>query len=64
MLNRKKCGKQNLELIKTKDITKGTAEDNCDCLFEKTAKKYTPEEAAKLTTEQEQEIWDECAYSW
>ncbi|MDZ7742095.1 MAG: hypothetical protein U5Q03_10175 [Bacteroidota bacterium] len=43
---------------------KATAEDYCDCIFKKTAEKYTPAEAAKLTTEQEQQIWDECDYSW
>jgi hypothetical protein len=50
-------------------LTKGgqneaTAADYCDCIFEKTAEKYTPEEAGQITPEQEQEIWDQCDYSW
>jgi len=41
-----------------------TAADYCDCIYEKTSAKYTPEEAANLSIEQEREIWDECDYSW
>jgi hypothetical protein len=41
-----------------------TAADYCDCIYEKMSAKYTPEEAANLTIEQEREIWDECDYSW
>ena len=41
-----------------------TADDYCDCIFEKTSQKYTPEEAANLTVDQERTIWDECDYSW
>ncbi len=40
------------------------ADDFCDCMFEKTAEKYTPEEAVNITEEQEQKIWEECNYSW
>lgn len=40
------------------------AKDHCDCMYEKTSEKYTPEESALLTVEQEREIWRECDYSW
>ncbi|MCF8228137.1 MAG: hypothetical protein K9G58_14630 [Bacteroidales bacterium] len=52
------------ELLMDNGEDKATAEDYCDCMFKKTAEAYTPEEAAKLTTKQEQEIWDKCDYSW
>ena len=39
-------------------------EDHCDCMYKKTAKKYTPEEAYQLTVEQERKIWEACDYRW
>lgn len=49
-------------------VANGTTEDDakgfCDCMFEKTSKKYTPEEAAGLTEEEEQALWQECDYQW
>lgn len=59
-----KWKKECNELLTNNGTAKDDAEDFCDCMFEKTARKYTPEEAAKLTEKQEQEIWQECDYQW
>ncbi len=54
-----------LELFKEMDgVSRAVAEDHCDCMLKKTAKKYTPEEATQLTIEQERKIWEECDYQW
>lgn len=55
-----KCTK----ILTDRGVAEADANDYCDCMFEKTSKKYTPEEAESLTTEQVQEIWQECDYSW
>lgn len=52
------------KLLMSNGEREATAEDYCDCMYDKTSEKYTPEEAAKLTENQEREIWDECDYSW
>lgn len=52
------------QMLVEEGITAAVAEDHCDCMYEKTSAKYTPEEAAALTVEQEREIWEECDYSW
>ena len=36
----------------------------CDCMLKKTSEKYTPEEAAKITTDEERKLWQECDYQW
>lgn len=53
-----------VNLLEGGTTTRAVAEDHCDCMFDKTAKRYTPEEAAALTVEQERQIWEECDYSW
>lgn len=53
-----------LKLLKENGTSEGPAKEFCDCMFEKTSEMYTPEEAAGLTTKQEQEIWDKCDYNW
>jgi len=45
--------------LKTKD-----ANDFCDCMLKRTSQKYTPEEAAKITIEEERKLWNECDYQW
>lgn len=52
------------ELLVGHGTTKDVAADYCDCMFQKTSEKYTPDEAAVLTAEQERKIWEECNYSW
>lgn len=53
-----------LESFIALDVEKAVAEDHCDCMYKKTAKKYTPEEAYQLTVEQERKIWEACDYRW
>lgn len=45
--------------LKTKD-----ANDFCDCMLKKTSEKYTPEEATKITVDEERKLWNECDYRW
>jgi hypothetical protein len=45
--------------LKSKD-----ANDFCDCMLKKTSQKYTPEEATKITIEEERKLWNECDYQW
>jgi len=52
------------ELLVKNGTPAGDAAEFCDCMFKKTAEKYTPKEAAALTEKQEQEIWEECDYQW
>ena len=53
-----------VETLMTLDVEKTVAEDHCDCMFTKTAKKYTPDEAEELTVEEERKIWENCDYRW
>lgn len=53
-----------MELLLSNGVNKPVAADHCDCIFKKTSEKYTPEEAANITTEEERKIWEECDYSW
>ena len=53
-----------LKMLESNQVFEGVAEDVCDCMLEKTAESYTPEEAAKLTREEEQKIWEKCDYRW
>ena len=63
--NQKAEWKENCEeFLITRGVDKGDAKDFCDCMLEKTADKYTPEEAKNITEEQEQEIWQACDYQW
>lgn len=52
------------QLLVANGTTEADAEGFCDCMFKKTAEKYTPEEAAQITEEEEQKIWQECDYQW
>ncbi|MBU2553879.1 MAG: hypothetical protein KKF98_05420 [Bacteroidetes bacterium] len=45
-------------------VEKKNAVDFCDCMFEKTSDKYTPEEAEGITAEEERKLWNECDYNW
>ena len=60
----KKWKTECTDLLTGHGTTKAEAEGYCDCMFQKTAEKYTPAQAAKLTAEQERKIWEEFAYSW
>ncbi len=50
-------------LIK-KGVKDNQAKDVCDCMLKKTSEKYTPEEATKITIEEERKLWGECNYQW
>jgi len=56
----KKCK----DFMKTNGVEDKNADDFCDCMLEKTSEKYTPEEAAKITEEEERKLWESCDYTW
>ncbi|MFA5419574.1 MAG: hypothetical protein WC341_14075 [Bacteroidales bacterium] len=53
-----------MKFMKDVNVEEKDAADFCDCMYEKTSKNYTPEEAQNITTEQQREIWSECDYTW
>lgn len=53
-----------LKMLEANQTFKGVAEDVCDCMLKKTSESYTPEEAANITREEEQKIWEKCDYRW
>jgi len=53
-----------MELMQENNIPNGEAEGTCDCIFKKTSEKYTPEEAAKITEEEEGKLWQACDYQF
>lgn len=60
-----KTWKENcVNMFNTNENLEGPVEDLCDCMFEKTSEKYTPEEAANITPEEEQKLLEECSDSW
>ncbi len=52
------------EFMKTNGVEDKNAVDFCDCMLEKTSKEYTPDEAAKITEEEERKLWESCDYTW
>lgn len=50
--------------MNTNGVEGKNATDFCDCMLEKTSEKYTPEEAANITEEEERKLWESCDYSW
>lgn len=56
----KKCK----DFMKTNGVEEKNAVDFCDCMLEKTSEKYTPEEAAQITEEEERKLWESCDYTW
>jgi len=57
---------ESLQLMKNKNIKINDKDANafCDCMLKKMSEKYTPTEAAKITTEEERKLWQECDYQW
>lgn len=53
-----------LKMLEENQVFEGVAEEVCDCMLEKTAESYTPEEAAEISREEEQKIWEKCDYNW
>ena len=50
--------------METNGVEEKNAVDYCDCMLEKTSQNYTPEEAAKITEDEERKLWESCDYSW
>ncbi len=50
--------------MNTNGVEEKNAVDFCDCMLEKTSENYTPEEAAKITEEEERKLWESCDYTW
>lgn len=38
--------------------------DLCDCKYQVTSRKYTPEEAQRLSRNQVMDLMEECNYNW
>lgn len=55
-----KCKK----FMKDNGVEEKNAVDFCDCMLKKTSEKYTPEEAANITEEEERKLWEGCDYTW
>ncbi len=53
-----------MKFMKDNGVEEKNAVDFCDCVLEKTSEKYTPEEAANITEEEERKLWDSCDYDW
>ena len=53
-----------VKMLEANQVFEGVAEDVCDCMLEKTSESYTPEEAATITRDEEQKIWEKCDYNW
>lgn len=53
-----------MKFMTTKGVEEPNAVDFCDCMYEKTSEKYTPDEAKNITSEEEGKLWSECDYSW
>ncbi len=45
-------------------VEKKNAVDFCDCMYEKTSDKYTPEEAENITADEERKLWEDCDFNW
>jgi hypothetical protein len=52
------------KFMNDRGLEEDRAKDFCDCMLEKTSRKYTPEEAAQITEEEERKLWQECDYQW
>ncbi len=52
------------KLLSSRGLKTSDANDFCDCMLKKTSEKYTPEEATKITEEEERKLWQECDYQW
>lgn len=53
-----------MKFMSDRGVEQKNATDFCDCMLKKTSNKYTPEEAIKITPDQERQLWQECDYQW
>ena len=56
--------KSCITFMENNGVEEKNAVDFCDCMLDKTSEKYTPEEAAKITEEEERKLWESCDYNW
>lgn len=56
--------KSCMTFMENNGVEEKNAVDFCDCMLEKTSEKYTPEEAANITEEEERKLWESCDYDW
>ncbi len=56
--------KSCMTFMENNGVEEKNAVDFCDCMLDKTSEKYTPEEAAKITEEEERKLWQSCDYDW
>jgi len=59
-----KWTKSCMEFMNDRGVSENDAIGFCDCMLKKTSDKYTPEEAVKITPEEERKLWQECDYQW
>ena len=53
-----------LKFTEERSMPKTQAVGFCDCMLKKTTEKYTPQEAGKITTQEERKLWQDCDYQW
>ena len=53
-----------MQFMAQQGVDQKSAIDFCDCMLAKTSEKYTPEEAAAITADEERKLWTECDYNW
>jgi len=53
-----------MKFMNDRGVEKKDAAGFCDCMLKKTSDKYTPEEAVKITPEEERQLWQQCDYQW
>lgn len=53
-----------MKFMSDRGVKEKQAKDFCDCMFEKTSRKYTPDEAAQINEDEERKLWQECDYQW
>lgn len=53
-----------MKFMTERGVEQKQATDFCDCMLKKTSEKYTPEEARKITPDEERQLWQQCDYQW
>ncbi|MAZ93967.1 MAG: hypothetical protein CMF58_06055 [Lentimicrobiaceae bacterium] len=53
-----------MKFMESNGTEERNATDFCDCMLKKTSEKYSPEQAASITAEEERKLWESCDYTW
>lgn len=53
-----------MKFMNDRGVAQKDAVGFCDCMLKKTSNEYTPEEAVKITADQERQLWQQCDYQW